>query len=159
MSKEAAEQCRRLLERARFDLRREREKENPEALRVSSFGVYSAYRSVEHDEAAWRGAFDRHLRETKDARAKLPGGEYGDGAVELMVITMRRYKAAPGFSNHTGGTAVDFMTVEDGVRLTANTKQNALWKKTWFHRWLVQNASRFKFNPLTTEAWHWDYRK
>jgi hypothetical protein len=159
LRKDAAERCRLLLERAKSDLKREKERGNPEALRVSSFGVYSAYRSVEHDEAAWRGAFNKHLRKTKDVRTRLRGGEYGDAALEMMVIIMRRYKAAPGFSKHTGGTAVDFMTVEDGVRLTANSDQQAPWKRTWLHKWLVQNADRFSFNPLHTEAWHWDYRK
>ena len=66
----------------------------------------------------------------------------------MMVAIMRRYKAAPGFSKHTGETAVDFMTVDDGTSMTANSGQNALWKRMWFHKWLVQNAGRFKVNPL-----------
>lgn len=159
LRKDAAEQCRLLLAQAMFDLKREKARGRPEVLGVSSFGVYSGYRSVGHDATAWRGAFNKHLRETKVARAKLSGGEYGDRALNLMVAIMRRYKAAPGFSRHTGGTAVDFMTVEDGVRLTADSGQNTRWKKTWFHQWLVQNASKYKFNPLATEAWHWDYKK
>jgi LAS superfamily LD-carboxypeptidase LdcB len=87
------------------------------------------------------------------------GGEYGDAALELMITIMRRYKAAPSFSKHTGGTAVDFMTVEDGVRLTANSGQQAPWKRMWLHKWLDENAGRFKFNPLHTEARHWEYRR
>lgn len=159
LRKDAAEQCRLLLAQAMFDLKREKTLGRPEALKVSSFGIYSAYRSVEHDATAWRSAFNRHLGETKVARAKLSGGEYGDKALNMMVAIMRSYKAAPGFSRHTGGTAVDFVTVEDGFRLTADSGQNTRWKKTWFHQWLVRNASKFKFNPLATEAWHWDYKK
>lgn len=157
MRKDAAEQCRLLLEEARADLRRQKEKGNPEALQVSHIGVYSAYRSVERDKAAWRATFRKHFRATKDARAGLKGGEYGDEAVRMMVKIMRQFKAAPGFSKHTGGTAVDFTTTEGGVSLTANSNQNGRWKNSWLHKWLTKNARKFKFNPLATEAWHWEY--
>jgi LAS superfamily LD-carboxypeptidase LdcB len=107
--------------------------------------------------AAWRNAFRKHFRATKNERARLRGGEYGDEAVEMMVKIMRKFKAAPGFSKHTNGTAVDFMTIDNKVILTTDSDQNEIWKKTWFHKWLVKNADRFKFKPLATEAWHWDY--
>lgn len=32
------------------------------------------------------------------------------------------------------------------------------WKATWLHAWLVDNAQRYGFYPLSTEVWHWDYR-
>lgn len=157
MHKDAAGQCRLLLEEARDDLKREKEKGNPEALQVSRIGIYSAYRSVERDTAAWRATFGKHFRETKDARAGLRGGEYGDEAVQMMVKIMRQFKAAPGFSKHTGGTAVDFTTTEGGVSLTANSNQNGRWRNSWLHKWLTKNAGKFKFKPLATEAWHWEY--
>jgi LAS superfamily LD-carboxypeptidase LdcB len=159
MRKNAAEQCKLLLKEANSDLRRQKQEGNQEALKVSGVGVYSAYRSVEHDTAAWRSAFKKHLKATADERAKLKGGEYGGEAVEMMVRIMRKFKAAPGFSRHTSGVAVDFKTTEDKVTLTANSNQNRQWKKTWFHKWLVKNAVRFKFKPLATEAWHWEYAK
>lgn len=157
MRKDAAGQCRLLLEEARADLNRQKEKGDPEALQVSRIGIYSAYRSIERDKAAWRATFRKHFRKTKDARAGLRGGEYGDEAVRMMVKIMRQFKAAPGFSKHTGGTAVDFTTTEGGVSLTANSNQNARWRNSWLHKWLTKNARKFKFKPLSTEAWHWEY--
>lgn len=159
MRKDAAEQCKLLLTQARFDLRREKEAGNRQALKVSNISVYSAYRSVENDQAAWRNTFMKHYKATKNARAKLKGGGYGDEAVNMMVMVMRRFKAAPGFSRHTSGVAVDFKTIEGDRILTANSNQNELWKKSWFHKWLVKNANRFKFKPLSTEAWHWEVKK
>jgi LAS superfamily LD-carboxypeptidase LdcB len=159
MRKDAAAQCKLLLKEANSDLKRQKQEGNREALKVSDVSVYSAYRSVEHDTEAWRNAFKKHLRATKENRAKLNGGEYGDEAVDLMVKRMRKFKAAPGFSRHTSGVAVDFKTTEDDVTLTANSNQNERWKRTWFHKWLVKNAGRFKFKPLATEAWHWEYAK
>jgi D-alanyl-D-alanine carboxypeptidase len=159
LRKDAAKQCRLLLRQAGSDLRRQKEAGDPEALKVSDIGVYSAYRSVEEDDVAWHNSFRKHFKETQDARARLRGGEYGDEAVEMMVGIMRKYKAAPGFSYHTSGTAVDFMTTENGVRLTADSNRNGRWKRTWLYKWLVSNAESFKFNPLSTEAWHWEYGK
>jgi D-alanyl-D-alanine carboxypeptidase len=157
MRRDAAEHCRLLLKQARADLKRQQEEGVREALEVSGVGVFSAYRSIEHDRAAWRGAFEKYFKATKDERARLKGGEYGNRAVALMVNIMWRYKAAPGFSKHTSGMAVDFKTTEGGVTFVADSNQNGRWEKTWFHKWLAKNAKRFKFGPLATEAWHWVY--
>lgn len=157
LRRDAAGRCRLLLRQARADLKRQQEEGIPEALEVSDIGVYSAYRSFERDRAAWLNAFEKHFKATKNERARLEGGEYGDKAVELMVGIMRKFKAAPGFSRHTSGVAVDFKTTEGNVTLDADSNQNGRWKKSWFHKWLVKNAKKFKFNPLATEAWHWDY--
>lgn len=159
MHREAAGQCRLLLAQARSDLAWQKQRGNREALAVSDIGVYSAYRSVGHDTAAWRSAFRKHFNATRNDRAKLKGGEYGDEAVELMVRIMRKYKAAPGFSRHTSGAAVDFKTTDGGVFLTADSNQNRMWKSSWFHEWLVKNAWRYKFKPLATEPWHWEHAK
>ncbi|MBV8855467.1 MAG: D-alanyl-D-alanine carboxypeptidase family protein [Acidobacteria bacterium] len=159
LRKDAAERFRLLLKQAESDLRRQQEAGDPKALKVSDIGVYSAYRSVEEDEAAWHNSFGKHFRETREARAALRGGAYGDEAVEMMVGIMRKFKAAPGFSYHTSGTAVDFTTTEGGLCLTANSSRNVRWRKTWLYNWLVNNAARFEFNPLSTEAWHWEYGK
>lgn len=157
LRRDAAEQCRLLLRQARADLKRQQAEGIPEALEVSDIGVYSAYRSFERDRAAWLNTFEKHFKATKHERAQLEGGEYGDKAVELMVGVMRKFKAAPGFSRHTSGVAVDFKTTEGDVTLDADSNQNGRWKRSWFHKWLVKNAKKFKFNPLSTEAWHWDY--
>lgn len=155
----AAEQCRLLLRQARADLRQEKEEGNLQALVVSDISIHSAYRNVADDAAAWRSTFKKHLKATRQARAKLSGGEYGDEAVKMMVSVMRRYKAAPGFSRHTHGLAVDFKTTESNVTLASNSGQNRRWRKTWLYKWLVNNAHRFKFKTLPTEAWHWEYTR
>ena len=157
MRRDAAGQCRLLLNEARAELKRQQQAGVREALEVSDIGVYTAYRSFEHDRAAWLNTFEKLFKATKNQRAGLEGGEYGDRAVELMVGVMRKFKAAPGFSRHTSGVAVDFKTTEGNVTLGANSNQNGMWKKSWLHKWLVKNADRFKFRPLATEAWHWDY--
>lgn len=157
MRRDAARQCRLLLRQARADLKRQQKEGIREALKASDIGVYSAYRSYEHDRVAWLNAFAKHFKATQNKRSKLEGGEYGDKAVELMVNVMRKLKAAPGFSRHTSGVAVDFKTTEGNVTLNANSNQNGEWKQTWFHKWLIKTATRFKFKPIATEAWHWEY--
>lgn len=157
MRRDAAGQCGLMLKEARADLKRQQEEGVREALEVSDISVYSAYRSFERDKAAWVNAFNKHFKATKSERARLEGGEYGDKAVALMVSVMRKFKAAPGFSRHTSGVAVDFQTTEGNVTLDADSNQNVRWKKSWLHKWLVKNAKRYKFKPLATEAWHWDY--
>jgi hypothetical protein len=74
-----------------------------------------------------------------------------------MLNIMLPLKAAPGFSNHSNGTAVDFQTNHGGITYTALKKQRQGWRTTWFHPWLLKNAGQFRFRPLATEEWHWDY--
>lgn len=66
-------------------------------------------------------------------------------------------KAAPGFSNHSNGTAVDFTTTVDNVLFTDKSPRE-FWRETWLHAWLLQNADQYGFYPLASEEWHWDYR-
>jgi LAS superfamily LD-carboxypeptidase LdcB len=70
---------------------------------------------------------------------------------------MRGAKAIPGFSNHAQGLAVDFRTRHDGHNLGPSSSQRALWRASWFRHWLVANAGRFGFTPLSTEEWHFDH--
>lgn len=74
-----------------------------------------------------------------------------------MLLTMLPLKAAPGFSNHSNGTAVDFQTMHGGTDYFANSSQHAGWRATWLHPWLLQNAATYGFKPLASEEWHWDY--
>jgi hypothetical protein len=48
--------------------------------------------------------------------------------------------AHPDNSNHPKGLALDFAL------------------KTGTHEWLEQNADRFGWYPISSEAWHWEYR-
>ena len=50
--------------------------------------------------------------------------------------------AKPGTSNHGKGSAIDVKHCKRGSKV---------------HTWLVDNASRFNFKPLSSEPWHWDH--
>jgi len=50
--------------------------------------------------------------------------------------------AKPGTSNHGKGSAIDVKHCRRGSKV---------------HTWLVDNASRFNFKPLSSEPWHWDH--
>ena len=82
----------------------------------------------------------------------------------MLLKMMPGIKAPAGFSNHTQGRAVDFSTDEvingNAESLTADTSQRALWRKSWFFKWLVAdgNAAKYRFMNLATEEWHYDHR-
>jgi LAS superfamily LD-carboxypeptidase LdcB len=86
------------------------------------------------------------------------GGPHGEEAVRIMVEYFSPRKAPPGFSNHSNGNAVDFMTIQGGITYTANTSQRVGWRKTWLHAWLLEHANQYGFRPLQSEEWHWDFR-
>ena len=96
-------------------------------------------------------------------RAKLRGGPHGDEAIDRLARYIRKKKAAPGFSNHSNGNAVDFTTTEGKATLGADSSDvsRAAWRKSWFHRWLAEerNGAAFSFKPLSTEEWHWDFKE
>jgi hypothetical protein len=69
--------------------------------------------------------------------------------------------AAPGFSNHQAGLAIDFWQERTkGNRIANSTDRAAVqkWRATWFFAWLQANAARFQFEEYTREPWHWTYR-
>lgn len=59
--------------------------------------------------------------------------------------------------NHSNGNVVHFQTEQSGTLFQALTEQRAGWRKTWLHSWLIKHAATYRFNPLVTEEWHWDY--
>jgi LAS superfamily LD-carboxypeptidase LdcB len=66
--------------------------------------------------------------------------------------------AAPGYSLHNSGIAIDFRTRQGRHNLGPSTAQIALWNRSWFFRWLSANAANFGFaqNPNINEPWHWE---
>jgi len=69
--------------------------------------------------------------------------------------------AAPGYSNHQGGIAVDLWQDRTRGNTIANDSDNpsrCRWRHTWFHGWLRTNAPAHGFRPILTEEWHWEYR-
>lgn len=110
------------------------------------------------DFRLWDDHYSKYYKQTKSMRQALPGGEHSDAAVDALARYIGKYKAAPGYSNHTRGVAFDITTTEGGVLYTADKDQNSDWEKTWLRKWLLTNAGRFGFKKLETEAWHWDYK-
>jgi hypothetical protein len=156
---EAAQQCRALLSVVRAALAEaQRSGADSDAARVTRIGIASSYRDPAYDGRLWHQYFPKYYAETRTQRQDLVGGPHGDAAVRLLARYISQRKAAPGFSNHSDGRAVDFTTTEGGVEFGANTAQRVGWRRTWLHRWLVPNAERYGFRPLATEEWHWDHR-
>jgi hypothetical protein len=158
MRKSAVPDAKALLSQARADLAAAQAAGDVHALKVNKIGIDNAYRGMASERIAWQKAFLTHYDNTKEERAALEGGEFGDAAVQLLVTKMIGMKAIPGFSNHSKGLAIDFMTEEKGSgSLGPYSSQKELWRKSWFWSWLKDHAAAHNFSPLSTEEWHWDH--
>lgn len=123
-------------------------------------GVLSAYRSADLQFDIWqgkttkgRGGFPHYYQETKSTRQHPKyGGEHSDKAAAYLAEYMALYVAAPGYSNHQDGLALDLGTRKGKGGLIK------LYKGSWFHDWMCANARTYQFEPLASEAWHWTYR-
>ncbi|MBP1706060.1 MAG: hypothetical protein H6Q36_1799 [Chloroflexi bacterium] len=154
-----AEEARKLLAAARADLATARASARRGAAvrTVTSIGIDSAYRGLRTELGAWQRAYRTAFNATKGERQALEGGELGDAAVGLMARRMYDYKAIPGYSRHTKGLAIDFMTRQGGVRYGPNGSQKDAWTGTWLYRWLVAHAAEYGFEPYSAEPWHWQH--
>lgn len=159
-------------EAARADLGRDRARGEATATQTSWIRVGSAYRSSASDFEAWRTAFANNYDATVDERRAMAGGEHGRAATRFMVRRMNARKAAPGYSNHTHGRAVDVRTrfgtppvldaegelVSGGVYdFGASSAQSAGWVNTWLWQWLDEHAAAHNFEPYAPEPWHWNH--
>ena len=102
-------------------------------------------------------------RRRRVQRLACPGGEFGPDAAALLRDYIGVRVAAPGFSNHQGGIAVDFalrLKPAAGAGATGlgpSTAQADPWKESWFWRWLGRRAGGFGFVAYLPEPWHWEY--
>jgi hypothetical protein len=104
------------------------------------------------EKRSWQETFLKHDENTKKKRAALDGGEFGDAAVQFLVEKMRGLKGIPGFSSHSKGLAIDFLTIEKGLgSLGPDSNQKESWQKSWFWGWLNTAAATYNFSPLSTE--------
>lgn len=131
---------------------------DPGAMRVRSFAVTSAYRSASRQFALWQGRFPGYFDATTAERAVLAGGPTGPDAVQFLARWIGRWLAAPGFSNHNDGRAVDLSCTYAGATLSARRGDIPAWRRTWLHGWLAANAGRYGFAPYAPEPWHWEHR-
>mgnify|MGYP003407115481 CR=1 FL=1 len=153
----AAASCKNLLKAAREALDAAKAEGDSLAKLTGKLGVHSAYRTIPEDTAAWEGSFAQYYEETRVRRSAFPTGEHGPEALKLMTTMMISYKAAPGYSNHSNGVAVDFFTFHKGKKLRARKAQREAWRGTWLFAWLTDHAAEHNFKNLETEEWHWDY--
>jgi hypothetical protein len=119
-------------------------------------GILSAYRPGSQQFLIWqgkgrRGGFPYYYQQMV-AKGRLREGDYGSQAVAAMASEIGKWVAAPGYSNHQDGLAIDFGTGAAGQKL------GLIGTRSWFHAWLVDNAAKFDFQPYVEEAWHWTYR-
>jgi LAS superfamily LD-carboxypeptidase LdcB len=161
----------RLLAAANADLATAQSAGDADALRTIKLSATSGYRGSDHQRELWiryfsakGGYYDR----TQAAREGLAEGPHSEQAVAYM---LRRKKAggfglggriaAPGYSNHQGGIAIDFSQVRHQGHRVANKSDDtarARWRASWFHHWLKDHAALHGFKPIDTEEWHWEYK-
>jgi LAS superfamily LD-carboxypeptidase LdcB len=149
----AAQEAVRLLAAARADLRTAGRDAREQ------IGITSAYRSAQRQFEIWQGkgaggkrGFPYYYNATAQARRRF-SDPHGPEAVAYLASVMAKWIAAPGYSNHQDGLAIDFGTGRAGARGLRKISAN-----DWFHRWLVDNAARFGYRPYQQEPWHWVYR-
>ncbi len=159
MRKDAAEAAKKLLADMRASLAAQKKSGDAHALQVESITVTSGYRDPARDFHLWDTYYQKYYKQTAALRKAAAGGPHGEVAVEILVRHIAKYKAAPGFSNHTHGIAFDIVTSEGGSDYGAdsNKQAQAAYEKTWLRQWMLQNAGRFRFKKLATEVWHWDF--
>ena len=155
--KEAAGQCRALL----LEARRARSSD-ASATSVASIGVVSGHLSATHQLANWNRTFAQYYARTEGDRKTADGGEFSPAAASLLTRYISRRLAAPGFSMHNNGLAIDFCTTESRVSMGASTdpKNIANWRASWFFSWLNSNANGYGLfqNTSIDEPWHWEFR-
>lgn len=176
MQRDAAAALGRLLAAARLDLAHdlatpgdtpEMQTRHARAQRVKELGINNAYRSASQQFAIWDRNFKAYYKATVEKRAACAGGEHSLAAAELLRDYIGVRVAAPGFSNHQGGIAVDLALLlkpapdhpnAQQQALGAATAQSAAWEDSWFWNWLNRRAGEFGFIPCLPEAWHWEYK-
>ena len=161
----------RLLDAASAALRAAQQAGDPDAQRTVRLTVTSGYRGSEKQRTLWLGYFSAkngYYDQTRVARGRIPEGPHSEQAVAYMLRPEKRGGfglagkiAAPGYSNHQGGIAIDLYqkrVAGHDVPNDSRPKARARWRSTWFHKWLIVNAASCGFCPIDTEEWHWEYR-
>jgi LAS superfamily LD-carboxypeptidase LdcB len=163
MRKGAAEAAGRLLAAANRDLQKARAAGHADALRTIRLTGVSGYRGSTHQRQLWRRYFKAYYESTAAAREKLAGGPHSVAAVSYMlnVFGIPNRIAAPGYSNHQAGIAIDFAqqrTPGNRIINSYNASAKTKWRSTWFFDWLTSHAASFGFQPYIKEPWHWEHR-
>jgi phosphatidylserine/phosphatidylglycerophosphate/cardiolipin synthase-like enzyme len=159
LRRDAAPLAVRMLQDARGALRQAQAAGDPHALAISSFGISSAYRSALRQYYLWNDRFGGYMADTALHRADLPGGPVSYPAAQWLARWIGTWIAAPGFSNHNDGRAIDlYCGLASGRVLSANRADIPSWHDSWLHQWLLANAAHYDFHPYSREPWHWEHR-
>jgi phosphatidylserine/phosphatidylglycerophosphate/cardiolipin synthase-like enzyme len=159
LRRDAAALAIRMLDDARDALRQAKAAGDAEALATRSFGVSSGYRSALRQYRLWNDRFGGYMADTAQKRTSLPGGPVGDEAAQWLARWIGGWLAAPGFSNHNEGRALDlYCRLTTGKVLTADRADIPRWHSSWLHQWLTANAAHYDFHPYLKEPWHWEHR-
>jgi outer membrane protein OmpA-like peptidoglycan-associated protein/LAS superfamily LD-carboxypeptidase LdcB len=163
MRRDAADVASRLLEAANADLRKAQASGDPDAQQTIRITASSGYRGSDHQRRLWLQHFENnYYAKTRKARAAIPDGPHSAKAVSYMLddFGLPNRIAAPGYSNHQNGIAIDFQQERRPGHEISNSYEAAAqkkWKGSWFYDWLQENAARFSFTQYIKEAWHWEY--
>ncbi len=162
----------RLLAAANAELATAQQAGDEDALRTLRFSATSGYRGSNHQRELWLQYFSAkggYYDQTQAARERLADGPHSEQAIEYLLKNKKAGGfglggriAAPGYSNHQGGIAIDFWQERRKGHYIANDsreKPRERWRSTWFHGWLKANAATHGFKPIATEEWHWEYRR
>jgi len=157
MRRVAAAEARQLLAQARRDWQADRARGDPKALSQGRPGLNNAYRSPEEQFTIWQRNFPGYYADTAQDRRKAPGGEHGATAAQYLAGYIGKWVAAPGYSLHQDGRAMDLAGGALRVSRTRASRQS--WRQSWFWDWLTRNAARYRFrqNTKINEPWHWEY--
>jgi LAS superfamily LD-carboxypeptidase LdcB len=163
MRPDAAAAADHLFEAANADLASAQAAGDADALRTRRLTANSGYRGSDHQRSLWLGYFRNYYNKTRKQRAAIADGPHSAKAVSYMldVFNLPNRIAAPGYSNHQGGIAIDFMQDRAKGYPISNSYEEGeqrKWRATWFFDWLQRNAARFGFKQYKKEAWHWEYR-
>jgi Putative peptidoglycan binding domain/D-alanyl-D-alanine carboxypeptidase len=163
MRRDAAEAAGRLIAAANEALTAAKQAGDPDALKTRRVTAASGYRGSEHQTHLWRRYFPDYYRRTARHRDALGSGTHGPEAVSYMIkgFGLPKWIAAPGYSNHQSGIAIDLQQERVRGAPIGNSSRPAArtaWRGTWLYGWLVQNAASFGFRPYEREPWHWEYR-
>jgi len=124
--------------------------------------ITSGYRSADEQFRLWKKYFPFYYARTKEKRSRMSSGRHGSEAVNYLARFVRGKIAAPGYSKHQSGIAVDLRPTENGITFKNKTKSPypRNWRRSWFWNWLIKNADHYGFyqNTKINEPWHWVYR-
>lgn len=163
MRSDAAGPAGRLIEAANVALKIAQAAGDASAMVTTRITANSGYRGRDYQRGLWLDYFRGYYDDTRKAREKLDAGPHSSQAVAYMINTfgLPDKIAAPGYSNHQAGIAIDLMQKRKGghrVRNSSNPGWRETWRKTWFHQWLKEHAASFGFVPYRKEEWHWEYK-